>query len=185
MERETGAASFPISHWGCCTPPPRHQRHSPTGPIPVGHSVALRLYSSLYFCSFLSFLFLVKMKVFKCVFSGDELCSDSYEHLVPFGDAAFKDGRSSPELFLSLFSPYSLFFPSADGSPSVCEPLGVVPFSASSDRAGWEGVCASGPTSTRHLQLRITNIKRTFCIPFHHLKSILLQSLPEAGLLSS
>lgn len=31
------------------------------------------------------------MKVYKCVFSGDELCSDSYEHLVPFGDPAFKD----------------------------------------------------------------------------------------------
>ncbi|KAL8451027.1 hypothetical protein Emed_002237 [Eimeria media] len=31
------------------------------------------------------------MKVYKCVFSGDELCSDSYEHLVPFGDDAFKD----------------------------------------------------------------------------------------------
>ncbi|CDJ62470.1 translationally-controlled tumor protein, putative [Eimeria necatrix] len=31
------------------------------------------------------------MKVYKCVFSGDELCSDSYPHLVPFGDDAFKD----------------------------------------------------------------------------------------------
>lgn len=47
------------------------------------------------------------MKVYKCVFSGDELCSDSYEHLVPFGDEAFKNGKS----LIHRSTSYSIPFP--------------------------------------------------------------------------
>ncbi|OEH79983.1 translationally-controlled tumor protein homolog [Cyclospora cayetanensis] len=31
------------------------------------------------------------MKVYKCIFSDDELCSDSYQHLAPFGDESLKN----------------------------------------------------------------------------------------------
>lgn len=55
------------------------------------------------------------MKVYKCIFSGDELCSDSYPHLVPFGDDSFKDGTffslciSFNLMHISLFSDVPMF----------------------------------------------------------------------------
>lgn len=101
----------------CATQPPRRQfSHRPHAPALVslpalrflvsqGSAKACRGVSSVLF-SFcwdtslyprVAFFFLSsrlpEMKVFKDVFTGDELCSDSYQQEAPMGDADLLDGE--------------------------------------------------------------------------------------------